>query len=251
MLRDELVKFLNDYLKINDIEDNSWNGLQFEGKENVQKIASAVDAGIETFEMAISLNADFLIVHHGLFWKGGDPSINKNSKKRIDILYKNNMSLYAAHLPLDRHKEIGNNALILKMLNAKIKNEFVFSKDKNIGWIGETNKTMNIREIEKVINSELNAKCICLPFGPEKIKSIAVCSGGGNYDDFFEALEKKVDLYITGDTSEIYHTAKDYGISVIFAGHHATETLGVKALLEILRKKFKVKTEFMDIETGL
>lgn len=251
MLRDDLVKFLDEYLKINDIEDSSWNGLQFEGKENVQKIASAVDAGIETFERASSSNTDFLIVHHGHFWKNGNPSINENSKKRIDILYRNGMSLYAAHLPLDRHREIGNNVLILKMLNAKIKSEFVFSKDKNIGWIGKTNKLMTMQEIEKIINNKLNTKCVCLSFGPKKVRSVAVCSGGGNYDDFFEALEKRVDLYITGDTSEIYHTAKDYGINVIFAGHHSTETVGVKMLLEVLKRRFKIKTEFINIKTGL
>ena len=161
------------------------------------------------------------------------------------------MSLYAAHLPLDRHREIGNNVLILKMLNAKIKSEFVFSKDKNIGWIGKTNKLMTMQEIEKIINNKLNTKCVCLSFGPKKVRSVAVCSGGGNYDDFFEALEKRVDLYITGDTSEIYHTAKDYGINVIFAGHHSTETVGVKMLLEVLKRRFKIKTEFINIKTGL
>ncbi len=247
----DLVNFLDDYLKISDIEDNSWNGLQFEGKNEIKKILGAVDASIETFKKAEDTKADLIIVHHGHFWNGSNPSIIGGSKKRIDLLYQNNISLYAVHLPLDRHKEIGNNLQILKLLNAKIKKEFAYFKDKNIGWVGETKKPLPMREVEKALKEKLNAKCISIPFGPKQIKTIAVCSGGGNYEDFFEALREKVDLYITGDTSEIYHAAKDYGINVIFAGHHATETVGIKSLLKVLEKKFKVETEFIDIETGL
>lgn len=247
----EIVECLNDYLKIDDMEDDCWNGLQIEGKSEVKKIVFAVDAGVETFKKAAEETADLVIVHHGHFWKPTNPSLVDWGKKRVDLLYKNRISLYACHLPLDRHKEVGNNAQLLKLLDAKIKGEFLQREGKNMGWIGELKHPISIREIEKRLNSELNTKCVVLPFGKEKIKTIAVCSGGGGYAAFFEALGKKADLYLTGDTIEIYSTAKDATFNVIFAGHHATETLGVKALSKFVKQKFKVETVFVDIPTGL
>ena len=249
-LRD-LVEFLDDYLKIEDIKDDSWNGLQIEGKPEVNKIVFAVDAGIETFKKAIEERADLVVVHHGHFWKQSNPSLVASTKERIDLLYKNGISLYASHLPLDRHKEIGNNVQLLRLIGAKIKDEFHQHEGKNVGWIGKLKNPVPIKEIEKKLNSELKTKCIVLKFGEEEIKTIAVCSGGGDYSTFFEALSKKVDLYLTGDASEIYHSAKDAKFNVIFAGHHATETTGVKALSKIIEQKFKIKTVFIDIPTGL
>ncbi|MBS3141686.1 Nif3-like dinuclear metal center hexameric protein [Candidatus Woesearchaeota archaeon] len=247
----EIVSFLDEYLAINEVKDTSWNGLQFQGKEEVKKIVCLVDAGIEPFKIAIDKKADLIIVHHGHFWKGANPSIVNETKERIDLLYKNNVSLYVSHLPLDRHKEIGNNALLLKLLNAKIKEEFLFEEGINISYIGETEKEWSISEIESILKEKLKAKPIVLPFGKAKIKRIAVCSGGGSYADFFEALSKKADIFITGDSSDYYQTAKDSKINVIFAGHHATEIIGVSALSVLLRNKFKIESEFIDIPTCL
>ncbi len=124
-------------------------------------------------------------------------------------------------------------------------------KGRNIGWIGERKKAASIAEVEKKLVDSLGAECIILPFGKEKIKSIAVCSGGGSYSGFYEALSEGADLYITGDTAEVYYTAKDSAMNVIFAGHHATETVGLKALSRILEKKLKVDVVFIDLPTGL
>lgn len=247
----DIISFLDDYLKINEIEDTSWNGLQVEGNPEVRKIAYAVSAGSEIFQKSADEKADMIIVHHGQFWKGGDPRIIGWNKERVDILRDNKISLYASHLPLDRHKEIGNNAQLLKLLGAKIKEEFSLHKGKNIGWIGELVSPKRIEEIAKTLNDSLNTNSIIVQFGKEKIKRIAVCSGGGDYADFMEAIEKKVDLYITGDTSEIYNMARDAKINVIFGGHYATEILGVKALAEIIKKKFNLETVFIDVPSGL
>ncbi len=137
------------------------------------------------------------------------------------------------------------------MLGAKAKKEFIHHKGKNIGWIGERKKAISLVDIETKLVDSLDAECIILPFGKEKIKSIAVCSGGGSYSGFYEALAQNADLYITGDTAEVFYTAKDSGMNVIFAGHHATETVGLKALSRVLEKKFKVRTAFIDLPTGL
>lgn len=247
----KMIGFLDTYLKIDEIEDSSWNGLQFEGGSQVEKTAFAVDASAESFEKAAEENADMLIVHHGQFWSSHNPSIIGWSKDRVDLLYKNNLSLYACHLPLDRHKEVGNNAELLKLLGAPIKKEFLFHKGKNVGWLGERKRAVSINEIEEKLNKSLDTKCIVLPFGKKNIKTIAVCSGGGSYGGFYEALSLKADLYITGDTAEVYYTAKDAGMNVIFAGHHATETVGLKALSKVIAKKFKIDTVFIDLPTGL
>ena len=153
--------------------------------------------------------------------------------------------------PLDRHREVGHNAQLLKLLGANVTEEFYLYHGKNIGWIGKCRKGLTLEEIEEKLNRELNTVCRLLPFGKKMIGTIAVCSGGGSYSGFYQALDAGVDLYITGDSVEIYHTAKDAGINVIFAGHHATETVGLKALSRILSKMFEIETVFIDLPTGL
>lgn len=246
-----IVAFLDKYLATDEVNDDSWNGLQVEGKPDVLKIVFAVDAGVETFERALEAGADLIIVHHGHFWQKADPSYSSWRKTRLDLLIKNGISLYASHLPLDRHPEVGNNAQLLKVLGAKKKEEAFEHHGKNVGWVGEFSTPQSMDAITKKLERQLGARCVVLPFGKKKVKTLAVLTGGGDYTTFFEALGMGVDLYITGDPSEIYHVAKDAGFNVVFAGHHATETLGVKALAEVLKKKFKVETAFIDIPTGL
>lgn len=247
----DIVKFLDNYLKINGIKDDSWNGLQVEGKENVNKIIFAENASLDVFKKAVAEKGDLVIVHHGHFWSRQNPSVKGFKKERVELLLKNGVSLYACHLPLDKHKEVGNNAQLLKILGAKIKKEFGKHEDVFIGWQGEFEKAIPAQEVAKRVNQKLNTKCKALLFGPKMVKTIAVCSGGGGYGMFFEAVAEKVDLYLSGDTIESYTYAKDGKFNTIFAGHYATETVGVKALMPILSKKFKTKTLFIDDPTGL
>lgn len=248
---DKISYFLDTYLDIYDIKDACWNGLQFEGKKEVNKIIYCVDAGSEAFRKASSMKGDMIIVHHGHFWKNLNPSYSGWAKKRLDILNRNNISLYACHLPLDRHREVGNNSRILKLLGAIIADEFLLEDGKNIGWTGVVEDGLALSSIEKILNRELDTTCRVLDFGPENVRTIAVCSGGGGYGGFYEALAKGVDLYITGDTAEIYYTARDAGINVIFGGHHCTETVGLRALSEVVEQKFDVESQFLDLPTGL
>ncbi|MFP4402787.1 MAG: Nif3-like dinuclear metal center hexameric protein [Nanoarchaeota archaeon] len=247
----DIVNFLNTYLENDKFIDSSYNGLQFEGKKTIKKIAFAVDSGIEIFNKAIKENADMLIVHHGLFWQGNDQKIINTKKKRLEILFKNNLSLYASHLPLDKHKVVGNNAQLLKLLDAKIIDEFANYKNQSISWIGKLKNSKTITEISKILDKKLDKKCKILNFGKEKIKTIAVCSGGGSINQLIEAINYNVDLFLTGEESEIYHEAKDSNINVIFSGHNATETLGVRALAKIIEKKFKINTIFINHPTNL
>ena len=248
----EIVQFLDAYLDTKNVKDDSWNGLQFEGKPEVNNILFAVDAGIQTFEKAVELNVDMVVVHHGLFWVPANPSIKDFMKKRLDILFKHEISVYASHLPLDKHPESGNNAQLLKILGFEKEKEFGFYHGESISFIGKTTKPKSIQEIENILKTELGATYKALPFGKKEIKTIAVCSGGGaNYGMLNEAIEAGADLYLTGDSTEMYHMAKDIGINIIFAGHHATETVGVKALSKVVKEKLGVEVVFVDIPTGL
>jgi len=246
----EIVLFLNKYLDHEKFpEDSSWNGLQVEGKEEVGKIVFGVTAGVDLFKKAKEKNADMIICHHGLFWKQANPSISGWQKDRVSFLLENKMSFYASHLPLDAHPDYGNNVEILKILDAKVKDKFSYRKGENIGWIGEC-KSTPLEEIVQKLKKSINADCVVLDYGKKEVKNIAVVSGGAPYD-VFEAIEKEVDLFITGDAADVLEVVKDAKINVIFAGHYATETTGIKALLKVVEEKFDVETFFIDVPTNL
>ncbi len=246
-----VINYLDNYLEIDSIKDISWNGLQFEGAQSIKKIVFAVDSGIETFQKAALEKANMVVVHHGIFWKHADPSLNGINKKRFDILNKNNISLYACHLPLDRHKKVGNNATIIKLLGARITEEFSWNNGKNISYIGTFNQKVQLTSIVKKLNTTLNTSCKILPFGEAKIKKFGVVTGSCSYSDIEQAVKLNLDLLVTGEIMDIYHTAKDARINILFAGHHATETTGIKALADHIGKRMNVKTVFLDISTGL
>lgn len=248
----ELVLYLDTYLDTPSFKDDSWNGLQVEGKSEVSRVLFAVDAGIMTFERAVLEGFDMVVVHHGMFWRASNPSFTSWNKKRLDMLINNGISLYASHLPLDRHPEVGNNAQLLKILGFEKESDFGWYGGQPISYTGRSDTPKNIWDIEQFLNDTIGSRCKVLPFGKEEIYTTAICSGGGaSYALFSEAVNLGVDLYITGDSTEMYQLAKDIGINVIFAGHHATETVGVKALSELVGEKFEVEATFIDIPTGL
>lgn len=248
----DIVFFLDALLEIDTVKDDSWNGLQVEGKKDVSKVVFAVDAGMETFEWALREEADMVVVHHGLFWRSANPSVQGWNLERVNFLLKHGISVYASHLPLDKHPEVGNNAQLLKILGYKQTEEFGRYGGQTISFLGKRDEARTVAEIGQILETEIGAKCRILPFGSEKVSRLAICSGGGaSFSFFWEAINVGADLYITGDATEMYHTAKDAGMNVIFAGHHATETVGVKALSSLLREKFDVETAFIDIPTGL
>lgn len=247
----KIVKYLDTYLTIDSISDISWNGLQYEGNTKVNKIILAVDAGIETFNQVVKEKAEMVIVHHGLFWKYTNPSIEGFNKKRIEILFRHNISLYACHLPLDKHGISGNNAQLLKIIGADMEGDFSCHNGAYISYFGTFKRAVSLTHITDQLNQTLSTKCQALPFGKKKIKSVGVVSGSGGYADIEEAIKQNLDLIITGDTLEVYHLAKDAGLNVIFAGHHASEILGMRALGEVISKEMAVKIKFIDIPTGL
>lgn len=246
----KLVDFLDGYLDIGSWEDRSMNGLQVEGKRTFSKVGFAVDASLETFKEAKSRDIDLIVVHHGLIW-GGIDYIRGFVSERLKILLKNEISLYAAHLPLDAHPEVGNNAQIVKLLGAKIEEPFGEYKGRAIGFTGSFEEEVGLTDILDTLSTELETDVKVLDFGKSRVKKIAAISGGGAFG-VPEAADKGVDVFITGEPEHsAYHTAKESGLNVVFAGHYATETLGVKALMEIVKAKITPKVEFIDIPTGL
>jgi dinuclear metal center YbgI/SA1388 family protein len=246
----DLVNYMDDYLKINEITDVSINGLQIEGKRDVKKICLGVDSSLEIFKETSKRKADLLIVHHGLIW-GGLKNIRGLVKERISSLVENGISLYAAHLPLDMHPEVGNNIELIKILNLSDPEPFGAYHGVKIGFKGRCEKAKSIQELSKTLEKSLPAKVESFNFGPDKIKSVGIVSGGGG-SAFEDCIKEELDLFITGEPSHtIYHIAKESGINLIFAGHYATEKLGVMALGRKVEEKYGLKAEFIDIPTGL
>jgi len=245
-----LVNFMDDYLKINEIEDLSANGLQIEGRKDVKKICLGVDGSLDIFKGASERKADMLIVHHGLIW-GGLKSIKGLVKERIFYLFEHGISLYASHLPLDMHPEVGNNIELIKILDMSHPEPFGAYHGLKIGFKGQYETPKTIKDISKILERSLPAKVESFQFGTDKIRSIGIVSGGGG-STFEDCIKEDLDLFITGEPSHaIYHVAKESGINLIFAGHYATEKLGVMALGKKVEEKFGIKTEFIDIPTGL
>ena len=246
----ELVSYMDDYLRVNEIDDVSANGLQIEGKKEGKKICLGVDSSLEIFKEASKRKADLLIVHHGLIW-GGLKCIRGLVKERISYLLENGISLYAVHLPLDMHPEVGNNIELIKILNLSDPAPFGAYHGVKIGFKGRYEKMKTIKDISKTLEKTLPAKIDSFQFGPDKIRSVGIVSGGGG-STFEDCIKEGLDLFITGESSHtIYHIAKEAGINLIFAGHYATEKLGVKALGKKVEEKYGIKTEFIDIPTGL
>ena len=249
--RDALVLFLNSLLNTETINDSSYNGLQVEGAAEVRKALFAVDAGIQTFEEAARRKADFVVVHHGLFWKSANPCATGIMGRRLRSLMNRDISLYASHLPLDKHPVVGNNAVLVRLVGAKPTRTFADYHGTNIGWVGTFPKPRTVDAVVKDLESRLNTRCTVLPCGPRVCTTVGVVSGGGGMGCFASATTADIDLYISGEATEVYHLARESRLNVIFAGHHATETVGVKALAAAVHRKFGIECEFVDIPTGL
>lgn len=249
--RNEIVKYLNDFLNVAEIEDSSYNGLQVEGVSEIRKIAFAVDAGIEVFEKAKAANADMLIVHHGLFWEGTNPSFTGINKKRIEILTSANINFYAVHLPLDMHDEVGNNVEFLRIVGAKKTRGFLEYHGSFIGKIGNLSQPAEIPQIAEILEDKLKTKTAVLGSN-RKVTTVAAASGGSSLDTVEEAKEAGADLLITGEKRDFYHLANDLEISVIFCGHHASEQTGIWALQKHISAKFPdLECVYIECPTGL
>lgn len=248
MRRDELVAYLDRYLRVAEIPDSSPNGLQVQGSARVGKVAFAVDASVKTIRAAAAGGATMLVVHHGLWW-GKHEQIVGTMHARIAALIENDLSLYAAHLPLDCHGEVGNNVELARLLGLRVESSFGQYHGVDIGVTAVVRSTPRARFV-KAVETVLDAKASVLPFGPAAVRRIAIVSGGGAMlaED---AARAGCDTLLTGETSHaVYHRAREAAVNVVFGGHYATETVGLQALRRHVRGRFGLTTAFIAAPTG-
>ncbi|OBX04825.1 metal-binding protein [Gallibacterium genomosp. 3] len=244
----ELEQVLNQLLDSDKINDYAPNGLQVEGKPQIQKIVTGVTASQALLDYAVSVNADAIIVHHGYFWKSENPCIRGMKGKRIQTLLKNEINLYAYHLPLDMHPTLGNNAQLAKLLG--ITELFPLEDTPNsIPMWGNLPQAISGAEFAQRINQVLHRTCLhCANDVNQPIRKIGLCTGGGQgYIDL--AASKGCDAFISGEISEqTVHSAREQNIQFFAAGHHATERYGIKALSTWLAENYPLDVEFKDID---
>lgn len=244
----ELNTELTNLLQPERFKDYCPNGLQLEGSNTVSKIVSGVTASQALIDAAIQRGADTLLVHHGYFWRGEDQTIVGMKKKRVQSLLSNNINLFAYHLPLDAHLELGNNAQLGKLLNLEWKETIGRPGDLPLVAIGELSEPSDFLQLSGRISDKLNRKVIAVEGRRSVIRRVAWCTGAAqNYFDL--AVEAGVDAYITGEISEpSAHIARESGVHFFAAGHHATERYGVQAVGEYLAGKLAIDHEFVDID---
>jgi len=250
MDRDQLVAYLDEYLHIETFDDSSNNGLQVEGGDEVDRLALAVDASLASIEGTIAAQAQMLLVHHGLFW--GQPIlVTGPHRRRLERLLAAGVSLYAAHLPLDCHPQVGNNATLARWLGLQEVAPFGDYKGHQIGVAGRLTAPLALAEFVAQVEGALGETVIKVwPFGSDSVQRVAIVSGSAaSLLDQVAALG--VDVYLTGEVSHsAYHQARELGLNVLFAGHYATETAGLKALAERLNQRFGLEAVFLDLPTG-
>ncbi|WP_375753163.1 Nif3-like dinuclear metal center hexameric protein [Vibrio sp. HN007] len=244
----ELEKLLNQKLSPELIKDYCPNGLQVEGREDVRKVITGVTASKALIEKAIETRADAILVHHGYFWKGEAESIRGMKGDRIRTLIKNDINLYAYHLPLDVHPELGNNAKLAELLDIKIEGGLE-PTPQSVALYGELAEPIMADEFAKRIAKALAREP--LHIAPEfdmPIKKVGWCTGGGQ--DYIDLAAKMgLDAFISGEISErTTYSAREQNIHYFSAGHHATERYGIKALGEWLSKEHGMNVEFIDID---
>ena len=224
------------------------NGLQVENRGNVTRIAAAVDASLATVKLAIAARADLLIVHHGLFWSPAHPWTGKKYEL-LRLLIENNVAVYSSHLPLDAHPRLGNNAQLCAALGLKKLKPFFFSHGRFIGF--QARQEFPRADLVRRLTRATGTKPRVIPGGPEICRNIGVVTGGAG-GDLKQAAEEDTDTFITGEGPHwTYAAAEHLGLNVLYGGHYATETFGVKALAAYLSNKFKLPWVFLDHPTGL
>ena len=246
----KIIQYADRVLKTSAFTDypGAVNGLQVGNKGTVTGIAAAVDASLTTIRLAREVGANLLIVHHGLFWSPSHPWTGRRYEL-IRALMDADIAVYSSHLPLDAHPSLGNNALLARALGMRETKPFFFEKGQYLGVRG--NLAVDRAELQRRLEKATGVSAKLLPGGSKKCRRVGIVTGGAGAEMKIAAAEG-VDTFITGEGPHwTYALAEDLGLNVLYGGHYATETFGVKALAENLSKKFRVPWSFIDHPTGL
>ena len=242
----ELTAYCDQLLEPGKFRDYCPNGLQIEGRAEINVIVSGVTASMALIEAAIEREADALLVHHGYFWRGEPEPLVGMKQRRIKRLLAHDINLLAYHLPLDAHPELGNNACLARRLDFEVEGPL---NRENIGLYGRLRRPMTPSELTAVIEQRLGRRPLHIASGEDErvIETIAWCTGGAQRS-IQQAADLGVDAYLSGEISEsTVHVARECGIDYFAAGHHATERGGVEALGDHLANQFGLRHEFVDI----
>jgi len=246
----QLVDYGNDLLRVGEIADwpNALNGLQIENSGAVTRIGAAVDASTRTIDAAIERGINFLIVHHGLFWPGLQP-ITGGRRRMLERAFQNDVALYSAHLPLDVHSVLGNNAQLAGALGFENTEPFFEQKGQSVGL--KVKAQISCADVAGKLEHSLGSAVKVFAFGPEQTTTIGLITGGAGSDIYAVAAEG-IDTFVTGEAPHwAAVAAEEIGINLLLGGHYATETFGVKALAAHLADRFDLPWEFLDYPTGL
>jgi dinuclear metal center YbgI/SA1388 family protein len=242
--RQELVDYLAGVLAIDNFQDYCPNGLQVQGRTEIHKVVGGVTASQALIDTAVAEQADALLVHHGFFWRGEQQEIVGIKYHRVKALIDAGINLFAYHLPLDAHRQWGNNAQLGQLLN------FIADEktDSSLIFSGQTEQTHTLESMSAHIEQQLGRQPLAIAGGDHRIRRVAWCTGAAqSYIE--EAADRGVDLYISGEVSEqTVHIARERRIHYISAGHHATERYGVMSLGQHLIEKYQIDFKFIDID---
>jgi dinuclear metal center YbgI/SA1388 family protein len=246
----QLTGYLDDFLEIDRVPDYAaaLNGLQVANSGRVSRVAVAVDAAQATIEGAVRAGADFLLVHHGLFWDGNQP-VTGRRYRRLRALLEADVAVYGAHLPLDVHPEVGNNAVLARELGIEVEGRFGEYKGHPLGVWG----TLDVRRdaLAARLDETLGARVKVVPGGPERVRRVGVITGGAG-GEIAAARAAGLDAFITGEGAHHnFFDAEEGGVNLFLGGHYATEVWGVRALARHLEEKFGLPWVFVDHPTGL
>lgn len=250
MKRSELVAYLDEYLRIAEIEDYGPQGLQVEGRDEVRKVVGMVDAHLPSVVRALEEGADLLLVHHGIFWGGAKPLRGAHGTL-VRTLMAADLNLYAAHLALDAHPEVGNNVELARRLGLEVQEWWGKAKGTDLAVLAVVPNGVKVDYLVDRFEQLVGSVQLVQAHGPRIVHRVGIMSGGGaGYVE--EAAALGCDLYLTGETSHAnYYDALDVGINVIYGGHYTTEIVGVQALGRHLQEHFDIDFEFIDLPTGL
>jgi dinuclear metal center YbgI/SA1388 family protein len=244
--REALVAYLDQYLDSRG-RDYGPNGLQVEGREEIRKIVTGVSACQELFVRAREAGADAVLVHHGLFWEGMPRQLTGIQYRRVAELIRGEMNLLAYHLPLDRHLEVGNNAVAGRQLGLEEIEPFGLHDGLPVGVKGRFPQAIPAAELLARTRRIYAQEPLAYMSGPDSVSTLGIISGGGQRE-FYTAIEEGLDAYITGEVTEwVMNVAREARVHYLAAGHYATERFGAQALGEHLRERFGVEVEFIDV----
>lgn len=245
-----LVHYCNDLLRLGEICDwpNALNGLQIENSGDVAKIGAAVDASARTIDASIERGINFLVVHHGLFWPGLQP-ITGGRRRMLERAFAHDIALYSAHLPLDVHSVLGNNAQLAAVLGFENTEPFFEQKGQCVGLKVKAN--ISRAELAHKLEQSLGGAVKVFAAGPEQTQAIGLITGGAG-SEIYAVAQAGIDTFVTGEAPHwAAVAAEEIGLNLLLGGHYATETFGVKALAAHLSDRFGLPWEFIDCPTGL